>query len=85
MRLAGGDGSRTCCSPAADSVLRRRPTAGLPFVLVNNYGPTECTVVATSGVVSPDGDGPPSIGRCRPPTLRPALIARRPAAALVRP
>jgi amino acid adenylation domain-containing protein len=27
------------------------PTAGLPFVLVNNYGPTECTVVATSGAV----------------------------------
>jgi acyl-coenzyme A synthetase/AMP-(fatty) acid ligase/acyl carrier protein len=42
---------------------------GLPFVFVNNYGPTECTVVATSGVVSPDepsnGDAhrTPSIGR----------------------
>jgi len=46
-------------------VLHRRPAGGLPFVLVNNYGPTECTVVATSGVVSPDADidGPPSIGR----------------------
>ncbi|HEX3997177.1 MAG TPA: amino acid adenylation domain-containing protein [Pirellulales bacterium] len=46
-------------------VLHRRPPAGLPFVLVNNYGPTECTVVATSGTVSPDTDiaGPPSIGR----------------------
>ncbi len=30
------------------------PAAGLPFVLVNNYGPTECTVVATSGVVEPN-------------------------------
>jgi amino acid adenylation domain-containing protein len=45
--------------------LHRRPTAGLPFVLVNNYGPTECTVVATSGIVSPDTAGAlqPSIGR----------------------
>ena len=34
--------------------LRRRPAPGLPFVFVNNYGPTECTVVATSGTVSPD-------------------------------
>ena len=32
-------------------VLHRRPAAGLPFALVNNYGPTECTVVATSGTV----------------------------------
>lgn len=32
--------------------LRRYPRAGLPFALVNNYGPTECTVVATSTVVA---------------------------------
>ena len=46
-------------------VLHRRPVAGLPFVLVNNYGPSECTVVATSGIVGPDAEigGPPSIGR----------------------
>jgi amino acid adenylation domain-containing protein len=45
--------------------LHRRPTADLPFAMVNNYGPTECTVVATSGIVGPsaDADGPPSIGR----------------------
>ena len=34
-------------------VLQQYPPADLPFTLVNNYGPTECTVVATSGVVLP--------------------------------
>ena len=34
--------------------LRRYPAPGLPFALVNNYGPTECTVVATSGTISPN-------------------------------
>jgi amino acid adenylation domain-containing protein len=45
--------------------LRRYPRADLPFTLVNNYGPTECTVVATSGTVHPDesSDELPSIGR----------------------
>jgi amino acid adenylation domain-containing protein len=35
--------------------LHVHPPAALPFSVVNNYGPTECTVVATSGVV-PTGD-----------------------------
>ena len=45
--------------------LRRYPRPGLPFVLVNNYGPTECTVVATSGEICANGEseGSPSIGR----------------------
>ncbi len=34
--------------------LHRYPPPGLPFSLVNNYGPTECAVVATSGVVAPN-------------------------------
>lgn len=43
--------------------LHCRPTAELPFVVMNNYGPTECTVVATSGAVSPDTETTlPSIG-----------------------
>ncbi len=44
--------------------LRWRPSADVPFTLVNNYGPTEYTVVATSGTVEPSGaKGLPSIGR----------------------
>ncbi len=46
--------------------LHHSPPASLPFTLVNNYGPTECTVVATSGRVWPASssfDHPPSIGR----------------------
>ena len=45
--------------------LKKYPGSRLPFVLVNNYGPTECTVVSTSGVVAPDRSAtqPPSIGR----------------------
>jgi amino acid adenylation domain-containing protein len=48
----------------ADRLLGR-PRAGLPFALVNNYGPTECTVVATSAVVPPEAVAPglPPIGR----------------------
>lgn len=47
------------------ATLRRYPPSGLPFALVNNYGPTECTVVATSGEIQPDAEseGAPSIGR----------------------
>ncbi len=62
LLLTGGD------------TLQRRPAAGLPFIVINNYGPTECTVVATSGTVSPEkGDlDRPSIGR--PITNATALV-----------
>lgn len=45
--------------------LRDYPPATLPFAVVNNYGPTECTVVTTSGTVQSGlcSDRLPSIGR----------------------
>lgn len=45
--------------------LHHYPPRRLRFQLVNNYGPTECTVVASSGNVSPNEhpDGLPTIGR----------------------
>ena len=41
------------------------PSEALPFQVVNNYGPTECTVVATSAPVaaSQSDQGAPAIGR----------------------
>ncbi|MFN8514748.1 MAG: non-ribosomal peptide synthetase [Chloroflexia bacterium] len=46
-------------------MLHNYPSADLPFALVNNYGPTENTVVATSGLVAPEShpEHPPTIGR----------------------
>lgn len=45
--------------------LHHYPPAKLPFHLVNNYGPTECTVVASSGKVLPGEHSGrlPTIGR----------------------
>ena len=45
--------------------LHRAPEQELPFRLVNHYGPTENTVVATATEVQPDPDDdtPPPIGR----------------------
>ena len=45
--------------------LHRRPNGLLPFSLINHYGPTESTVLATEAVVSPqtDGSASPSIGK----------------------
>lgn len=44
--------------------LRLAPPPGLPFSLINNYGPAECTVVSTSGEVkaSSSRSGLPSLG-----------------------
>ncbi|SRR5579875_240305 len=45
--------------------LHRYPSPGLPFALVNNYGPTEATVLVTSGRVpaTENASTPPPIGR----------------------
>jgi amino acid adenylation domain-containing protein len=45
--------------------LRRYPIPSLPFRLFNNYGPTECTVLATSGLIRSAVETAmlPSIGR----------------------
>jgi amino acid adenylation domain-containing protein/thioester reductase-like protein/non-ribosomal peptide synthase protein (TIGR01720 family) len=44
--------------------LHRRPQLAIPFTLVNHYGPTENTVVATKGGIRPEeSDILPSIGR----------------------
>jgi amino acid adenylation domain-containing protein len=42
--------------------LRAAPREGLPFRLVNNYGPTENSVVTTSGTVQPGSAGAPPLG-----------------------
>ena len=48
--------------------LTRRPAASFPCALINAYGPTEATVIATVGIVATaeEGDGRPSIGRPLP-------------------
>jgi amino acid adenylation domain-containing protein len=53
-----------CLLTGADT-LHRYPPESLPFKVINNYGPTECTVVATSGTVEPgiSRDTLPTIGR----------------------
>jgi amino acid adenylation domain-containing protein len=45
--------------------LHRSPSPSFPVTVVNNYGPTECTVVATSGAVPSAGNElvAPSIGK----------------------
>lgn len=42
--------------------LRVRPPAGLPFRVLNMYGPAECAIVTTCSTVASDGDDLPDIG-----------------------
>ena len=39
------------------------PAHDLPFIVVNNYGPSECTVVATSATIPAHSTATPPIGR----------------------
>jgi amino acid adenylation domain-containing protein len=51
---------------SAGEALRAYPKPGQPFVVLNGYGPTECTVETTVGIVPPRAEpaaGLPSIGR----------------------
>lgn len=43
--------------------LHQYPPASLPYKVINNYGPTENTVVTTSGQMPNEGNGTPLIGR----------------------
>ena len=62
-RMAAGNGAANLLTGA--DTLHEYPSPKLPFRLVNNYGPTESTVVATSGTVdSANRPGVlPSIGK----------------------
>ncbi|MGJ0490395.1 non-ribosomal peptide synthetase, partial [Methylobacter sp.] len=51
------------CLLAGGDRLHGHPPAGLPFELINNYGPTENSVVSTSCPVPAGGEGLPPIGK----------------------
>lgn len=49
--------------------LRHYPSADLPFALINNYGPTEATVVTTSGRIWPVSSQEPASQLHQPPAI----------------
>ncbi len=65
LALAWPEGTALRLLTTGGQQLRRRPAAGAPFRVANNYGPTEFSVVATWGFVEPatDAAGMPPIGR----------------------
>ena len=64
LLAAPGGAGRLRILGTGGEALRARPAPGLPFVLLNLYGPTEFTVNATAAAVAPEGaePGPPPIG-----------------------
>ncbi len=64
LSLAWPATTRLRCLLTGGDRLQSHPPPGLPFTLVNNYGPTECTVVASSGALAPARETTaPDIGR----------------------
>jgi amino acid adenylation domain-containing protein len=63
MSMKWPENTELRCLLTGGDVLQQAPPPGLPFAVVNNYGPTECTVVSTSGPVEPGGHQIPFIGR----------------------
>ena len=63
VSLDGGAGAGPSVVLTGGDRLRRHPPAGLGYALVNHYGPTENTVVATAGEAVAGAEGAPSIGR----------------------
>jgi len=51
------------CLLTGGDTLHHTPREPLPFKVVNNYGPAECTVVATSCQITAQEEGLPPIGR----------------------
>lgn len=64
LQLSWAGASRLRTLLTGGDKLHCAPPPGLPFAVVNNYGPTENAVVATSGVVTPSRTlSTPTLGR----------------------
>jgi amino acid adenylation domain-containing protein len=65
IRLTWPTHTRLRCLLTGADTLRHYPSPDLPFAFINNYGPTEATVVATYGRIYPteNAGALPSIGR----------------------
>ncbi|HSF40783.1 MAG TPA: amino acid adenylation domain-containing protein, partial [Thermoanaerobaculia bacterium] len=60
---AGADGLALKGLLCGGDRLHHAPERGLPFALINHYGPSEVSVVSTAAAVPPETPGAPPIGR----------------------